>query len=247
MGEGGFLPFGLTGVIAGAAKCFYGYVGFNCVTTTGEEAKRPQRDIPLAIIFSLFIIFLSYLGISVVLTMMLPYYSQDPNAPIAYAFKTANLPVIMYIVTIGAVFALGASLLGSMVPLPRIIYAMSDDGLLFKSLSKVNSRTKTPLYTTIFSGFLTGIIAMFVDLQELVELMSIGTLMEYTLVNISVLILRYRPIEGGVEKNLKKCDVRENSPNCFSLLFNWNGVKMADCTTSNTAEWAIITFCKIIS
>ena len=98
------MPYGFAGVMAGAAKCFYGFVGFDTIATTGEEAKNPQRNIPLAIVISLIIIFFAYFGISTVLTMMWPYYDQDPNAPFPYVFDAIELPVIKWIVTIGKVF-----------------------------------------------------------------------------------------------------------------------------------------------
>jgi solute carrier family 7 (cationic amino acid transporter), member 3 len=114
-GEGGFMPYGVAGVMAGAAKCFYGFVGFDCVATTGEEAKNPKRNIPLAIVISLIIIFFAYFGISTVLTMMWPYYAQNPIAPFPHVFQELGMIEIKWIVTVGAIFALCTSLLGAMV------------------------------------------------------------------------------------------------------------------------------------
>ncbi|XP_055384234.1 cationic amino acid transporter 3 [Condylostylus longicornis] len=191
-GEGGFMPFGVAGIMAGAAKCFYGFVGFDCIATTGEEAINPKRNIPLSIIISLIVIFLAYFGISTVLTMMVPYYLQDAEAPFPKAFEALELYEIKWIVTIGAVFALCTSLLGAMFPLPRVIYSMSNDGIIFKRFKTVNSYTKTPLSATILSGFLAAIMALMFNLHQLIDMMSIGTLLAYTIVAICVLVLRYQ-------------------------------------------------------
>lgn len=191
-GEGGFFPFGVSGAIAGAATCFYGFVGFDCIATTGEEVKDPRRAIPIAIIGSLIIIFFSYFGVSTVLTLMLPYYLQDPDAPIPKAFVAMGWTFAHWIVTIGGIFGLTASLFGAMFPLPRIIYAMSNDGLIFKFLGQVNERFKTPFYGTLCAGLLTGLMAALFDLEKLVNMMSIGTLLAYTIVAACVLLLRYK-------------------------------------------------------
>ncbi|XP_023704645.2 high affinity cationic amino acid transporter 1 isoform X3 [Cryptotermes secundus] len=191
-GEGGFFPFGVSGAIKGAATCFYGFVGFDCVATTGEEVRNPQKAIPIAIILSLTIIFLSYFGVSTVLTLMWPYYLQDSDAPIPKVFLETGWPVAQWIVTIGGIFGLCASLFGAMFPLPRIIYAMAMDGLIFQFLGKVHHYFKTPFYGTLIAGLLTGLMAAIFDLDQLVNMMSIGTLLAYTIVAACVLLLRYK-------------------------------------------------------
>ncbi|XP_046966105.1 cationic amino acid transporter 3 [Vanessa cardui] len=190
-GEGGFMPWGVAGVMAGAAKCFFGFVGFDCVATTGEEAKNPKRDIPLSIVISLAVIFASYFSIATVLTMMWPYYLQDADAPFPHVFTQTGMPVIKWIVTVGAVFALCTSLLGAMFPLPRVLYAMGTDGVLFRPLSMIDARTKTPLLATLLSGLFAAVMSAIFNLNQLIDMMSIGTLLAYTIVATSVLILRY--------------------------------------------------------
>lgn len=204
--------------MAGAAKCFYGFVGFDCVATTGEEAKNPQRNIPLSIVISLIIIFLgiyrqliennimsfwqkhllkflAYFGISTVLTMMWPYYLQvfewiyfshnallhyfflkNPTAPFPHVFQEIGWIEVKWIVSIGAIFALCTSLLGAMFPLPRVLYAMAQDGILFKVLKKIHPKRQTPIVATMLSGLFAAVMALIFDLHQLIDMMSIGTL-----------------------------------------------------------------------
>ncbi|XP_018366564.1 PREDICTED: high affinity cationic amino acid transporter 1 [Trachymyrmex cornetzi] len=247
-GTGGFMPFGISGVMAGAAKCFYGFVGFDAVATTGEEAKNPQRHIPLAVVLSLIVIFIAYFGISIVLTMMLPYYAQSADAPFPHAFDEIGWPVVKWIVNIGAIFALCTSLLGAMFPLPRVLYAMASDGIIFKTLSTVHPKTMTPIYGTVLSGLLIGLMTLIFNLQQLIDMMSIGTLLAYTIVAICVLILRYQKEENSnVSVILPTSNYIQLTPiNIFKELFNLQNRKEPTELSNKIANVGIAFLCIVI-
>ncbi|XP_061393554.1 cationic amino acid transporter 3 [Musca vetustissima] len=235
-GKGGFMPYGVAGVMAGAAKCFFGFVGFDCIATTGEEAINPKRNIPLAIVISLIIIFLSYFGVSTVLTMMLPYYLQNENAPFPDAFEAIGWIAVKWIVTIGAIFALCTSLLGAMFPLPRVLYAMGSDGIIFKKLSKVNNFTKTPLLATILSGILASVMALLFNLDQLIDMMSIGTLLAYSIVAVCVLVLRYQ------DDDMSGREVTLRLPTVIKQFFNGNSFREPNVLSSAITKIGVILF-----
>ncbi|KAE9526865.1 hypothetical protein AGLY_013513 [Aphis glycines] len=244
-GEGGFMPFGWAGVTAGAAKCFYGFIGFDSVATTGEEAKNPKRDIPLAIILSLTIITFAYCCISSVLTLMWPYYDQDIDAPFPFVYDHLGWTTLKLIVSSGAIFAMFASLLASMFSMPRILMAMAEDGLMFSMFSIIHPKFKTPLLATLLSGLFAGIVTALLNLDQLMNMMSIGTLLAYTIVCICVLMLRYKTDSDVDEsENEQSKDELETSGfvNAVVKYLNLSNNNKADKDTQRVATTLIISF-----
>ncbi|XP_062096367.1 cationic amino acid transporter 2, vacuolar-like [Humulus lupulus] len=189
----GYFPFGVDGMLAGSATVFFSYIGFDTVASTAEEVKNPKRDLPLGIGASLSICCALYMLVSVVIVGLVPYHAMDPDTPISTAFASHGMNWASYVITVGAVTALCSTLMGSLLPQPRILMAMARDGLLPSFFSDVNERTQVPIKSTVVTGIGAAILAFFMDVSELAGMVSVGTLVAFTMVAISVLILRYVP------------------------------------------------------
>ncbi|OMO70369.1 Amino acid/polyamine transporter I [Corchorus olitorius] len=189
----GYFPFGVDGMLAGSATVFFSYIGFDSVASTAEEVKNPQRDLPLGIATALSICCGLYMLVSIVIVGLVPYYAMDPDTPISSAFSSHGMQWAAYIITVGAVTALCSTLMGSILPQPRILMAMARDGLLPSFFSDVNKRSQVPVKSTLATGLVAATLSFFMDVSELAGMVSVGTLLAFTMVAISVLILRYVP------------------------------------------------------
>lgn len=199
-----FLPYGFSGVLTAAAPAFFAFVGFDVIATAVEESNNPSKDVPVAMILTIGICFVAYFGVSAVLTLMVPYNQLAERGALPEVFAMRGAPWAKYIIAVGALCGLTASLIGGLFPLPRMLYAMASDGLIFKFLAKVHPKTEIPVIATVLSGALAAFLALIFDLEALVEMMSIGTLLAYTIVALCVLLLRYQPGSVGIVKGGEK-------------------------------------------
>jgi APA family basic amino acid/polyamine antiporter len=206
-----FAPFGLTGIsffgntlagqtgpagepvgmLAGAAIVFFAYIGFDSVSTHAEEARQPARDVPIGIIVSLVLCTVLYIAVAAVLTGMVPYQQINIDAPVSDAFRQAGLPWAQLLIAIGAVAGITSVLLVMMLSQPRVFLAMARDGLLPREFfGAVHEKYRTPWKSTILTGVFVAIMAAFLPLRILAELVNIGTLLAFVIVCAAVLIMR---------------------------------------------------------
>jgi APA family basic amino acid/polyamine antiporter len=190
---GTFGHFGWTGVLQGAGIIFFSYVGFDTASTTALEARNPQRDLPIGIIGALVISVLLYVGMSTVLTGMVPYTKLGVDAPVAVALDAhpqLNQIGMGVFVKIGAIVGMTSVILGSLLGQPRILLAMADDGLLPPAIARVHPKHRTPHVATVVSGVIFALVAGVFPLDILADLISIGVLLAFVVVCLGVLVLR---------------------------------------------------------
>jgi APA family basic amino acid/polyamine antiporter len=186
-----FAPYGFSGIGAGAAYIFFAYIGFDAVSTTAQEAKNPQRDLPIGIIASLLACTALYILVAAVLTGMVPWQEVNIEAPIARAFLDRGLAAASHVITIGALAGLTSVMLVMLLGQTRVLYAMANDGLLpRKFFAAVHPRFRTPWKNTILVGLLAAIVGSVTPIDDIGKMVNIGTLLAFVIVCIAVVVLR---------------------------------------------------------
>ncbi len=196
-----FMPNGFEGVLKGVSAVFYAYIGFDAISTTAEECKNPQRDLPRGMIYSLVICTVLYILIALVLTGMVPFSELNVNDPLAFAFERIGQTWMENIVSVSAVVATTSVLLVFQLGQPRIWMSMSRDGLLPKAFGKIHPKYHTPYFSTIVTGLLVAIPSLFMQSSKMTDLTSIGTLFAFVLVSGGVLTLP--KLDDSVQRGFK--------------------------------------------
>jgi len=186
-----FAPMGFSGIGAGAAYIFFAYIGFDAVSTTAQEAKNPQRDLPIGIIASLLVCTVLYIAVAGVLTGMVNWRDINIEAPIARAFMDRGLSTASHIITLGALAGLTSVMLVMLLGQTRVLYAMANDGLLPKKFfAAIHPKFRTPYKNTMLVGLLAAIVGSVTPIDDIGKMVNIGTLLAFVIVCIAVMILR---------------------------------------------------------
>jgi amino acid transporter len=185
-----FAPNGVGGILKGVSAVFFAYIGFDAISTTAEECKNPQRDLPRGMMWAIIICTVLYIIIALVLTGMVSYSELNVGDPLAFVFEKLNLKWMSGIIAVSAIIAMASVLLVFQMGQPRIWMSMSRDGLLPKRFSKIHPKFKTPSFSTIVVGFLVAVPSLFMNLTMVTDLCSIGTLFAFVLVCAGVLVLQ---------------------------------------------------------
>ncbi|MEE1885178.1 amino acid permease [Pedobacter flavus] len=188
-----FAPNGISGILKGVSAVFFAYIGFDAISTTAEECKDPQRDLPRGMMWAIVICTILYIAIALVLTGIVPYHTLAVGDPLAFVFDKIDLKIMSGIIAVSAVFAMASVLLVFQMGQPRIWMSMSRDGLLPKKFSKIHPKYKTPSFATIVVGFVVAVPSLFMNLTIVTDLCSIGTLFAFVVVCAGVLVLQNRP------------------------------------------------------
>jgi APA family basic amino acid/polyamine antiporter len=190
-GWSSFAPNGFSGIGAGAAYIFFAYIGFDAVSTTAQEAKNPQRDLPIGIITSLIVCTVLYILVAGVLTGMVPWADVNIEAPIARAFMDRGLTGASHIITLGALAGLTSVMLVMLLGQTRVLYSMAKDGLLpSKFFAAVHPKFRTPWKNTMLVGLLAAIVGSVTPIDDIGKMVNIGTLLAFVIVCIAVMVLR---------------------------------------------------------
>jgi basic amino acid/polyamine antiporter, APA family len=224
-----YMPYGPSGVLRGAAYVFFAYIGFDSVSTHAEEARNPQRDVPIGIIVSLLLCTVLYILVAVVLTGMVPYHQIDLDAPVAQAFAVRGLPTAQLVIALGAVVGITSVLLVLLLSQARILLALARDGLISRSFfGAVHPRFRTPHKATIVTGVLVALAGALFPLKLLADLVNIGTLMAFVIVCAAVIVMRrtnpqlYRPFRTPWMPFVPLAGIFVNLAMMFSLGWeNW--------------------------
>ncbi|XP_053055595.1 cationic amino acid transporter 3-like [Acinonyx jubatus] len=208
LGSGGFVPFGFEGILRGAATCFYAFIGFEKIVSSVEKAQNSQHSIPRSIVISLFILFVLYFGVSLALTLMVPYYKLQTGSTLPEAFLFIGWAPAYYVVVFGFFFSLFGNTFQFIGAIKKLLHDMAVNGLLFPVLTKILSWSYFYRITYLILMIIATITTFFFGLIDVVDLMFIGSMISYSMVAICVLIIRYQP---EMQNNENEAEVQEEN------------------------------------